>query len=397
MSPSRAAKAAPLDWLTILQFGLGALGILFAGLLAFAQLLAAFGSFPENGQLELANLTAGAGMLLVALLLVPSTALALRRILGRPVPIFQWRGRFFGLAIFAFPALLPAGAWALDQGLGWLVLLIHLSASALLVAWLLWIALRNLKPGSAQRAWGAFSSGLAATPLLALILELTAGLFVGLLVLVYVGLNPELSRLVEQLSSSPDTESVLQLAAPLMNDPMIILAVLAILGVIVPVIEEVLKPLGVYLLLGRKLSEAQGFALGALSGAGYALFENLALNTAPETLFLGAVGRFGASAMHIFTAALSGWALARAAKQKQPWLFLRILALNIFIHGLWNSLVVLFTAGAFSEFSSSGLVPPVFAILAPIALLLIALACIVLLGRFNRRLLRARAAKANSL
>jgi RsiW-degrading membrane proteinase PrsW (M82 family) len=214
---------------------------------------------------------------------------------------------------------------------------------------------------------------------------LVAGLVLLLFIVIYVSQNPALPALIGSEGSGLSPELVETLAPTLLNDPVVLMAVLVGLGIVGPLIEELLKPLGVYLLLRRKLSEEQGFALGAITGAGFALFENLALNASPDTLFIGAIGRFGASAMHIATAALSGWALARAVKQKRFLPLAGILGLNIFIHGLWNSLVVLFVAGALTEASGGGLVPSAFIIIGPLVLFIIVLSFLFMLRRFNRR------------
>ena len=391
MSPSRSTEAKPAspDWLSIFQFGLGALGIALAWMLALFLLVAGMLEAARTGQplfSALVDMVPVAGIFFIGLLLVPSTYYALRRILGRAHRPFKISGRAFGLAIFLLPLLLAGGSWALAANLGWLALLAHLMASLLLVTWLLWLALRGLQPGSAQRAWGTFGSGLVASPILAFILEGIGLIALIVFLAVYIQVNPALTGLMTSLENvtSANPEVLLQELAPLFNDPLVLLIAFVSLSFFVPVIEELLKPLAVYLLLRRDLSEAQGFALGALSGAGYALAENLALNTQPESLFLVAVGRFGASAMHIFTAALSGYALVRAKNQKSIWPFLGILALNIFIHGLWNGMVVLITAASFTTAGAGSQVPVGSVIFALPVMLIVALACIFFLQHMNR-------------
>ncbi|HEX9596977.1 MAG TPA: PrsW family glutamic-type intramembrane protease, partial [Anaerolineales bacterium] len=364
MSPARAKKPKPtsLDWLTISQFGLGALGLSLAWMLALFSLIESMLHAVDAGEQlfsRLGDLVPIASLFVIGLLLLPSTFYALRRLLGRASLPAKVPGRLFGLAILLFPLLLAGGSWAVQAGLGWLALLAHLLAALLLVGWLLWLALRGLRPGSAQRSWGAFGSGMVASPILAFSLEAIGLIALILFLAIYIQVNPALSGVVTSLESatSANPEVLIQELAPLFNDPLVLLTAFLSLSLFVPVIEELLKPFAVYLLLRRELSEAQGFALGALSGAGYALAENLALNTQPENLFLVAAGRFGASAMHILTAALSGYALVRAKQQRRIWPFVGILALNIFIHGLWNGMVLLTTAAALTQTSGVGLVP----------------------------------------
>ena len=393
MSPSRIKKPKPasLDWLTIFQFGLGALGIALTGMVTLFSLLGGMLQAAQDGRplfSGLGDLIPIAGIFLIGLLLVPSTFFALRRLLGGVSVPARIPTRPFGLAIFLLPLLLAGGSWAVEAGLSWIAVLAHLLAAILLVGWLLWLALRGLQPGSAQRSWGAFGSGLMASPALALILEAIGLIALILFLTIYIDINPALSGIDASLEdlTSADPDVLLQEFAPLFRDPLILLTAFFSLSFFVPLIEELFKPLAVYLLLRRPLSEAQGFALGALSGAGYALAENLALNTQPESLFLVAAGRFGASAMHIFTAALSGVALVRAKNRKSVWPFIGVLALNILIHGLWNGMVLLLAAASLTEVGASGLVPAGFGLLAVSGLLLLALACIIFLQVMNRRL-----------
>ena len=363
-------------------------------MLALAILLGSMMQAVQNGlQLfsSLVELVPIAVIFLIGMLLLPSTIYSFRRILGKePVP-FKISHRW-GLTIFFFPPMLAAGGWAVANGPGWLALSALLLGTLLLVAWLLWIALRDLQPGSAQRAWGAFGSGLAATPALAFILEAIGLVAVILLLTVYVEVNPALADAVNALQnvSAENPDQLVQSLAPFFNDPFVLFSILISLSFFVPLIEELLKPLAVYLLMGRKLSEAQGFALGALSGAGYALVENLTLNTQPETLFLVAVARIGASAMHIFTAALSGYALVRAKNTKRILPLLGILALNITLHGLWNGMVLLSAA---SESGGGGPVVAAISSFAVPVMLSVTLGSLIFMYIMNRSMHRTPAGK----
>jgi RsiW-degrading membrane proteinase PrsW (M82 family) len=164
------------------------------------------------------------------------------------------------------------------------------------------------------------------------------------------------------------------------------------LGLFVPLIEELLKPIGVMLLLGRPLTPAQGFALGALSGAGYALVENLMVGVDAETWAFATLGRFGTSVMHIFTAALSGYALVRAKNGKRYLQLAGIYLLNVLIHGVWNSLVILTSATIISDLGAGGSLPSQLVYIAPVILVLIAATCLFLLRRYNRRFASAQGA-----
>lgn len=385
MSPRAAKpKAARIDWLSLLQFGLGALGISVAWFLAISTLLGSLFESVRAFQQPLTPLGDSifiAGIFFIGLLLVPSTVFALRRILSRPTIPTKLLGRRFGLVIFLLPILLFAGAWAVKNGSLWLIILLHLLAAVLVVAWLLWLAVRGIQLGSSQRSWGTFASGLVATPLLAFVLEILGGLLLLFTLGLYIGTNSELTRSLNALQNlvNVSEQTAMQSLRPLLNDPVIFGLALFALSVAVPIIEELLKPLGVYLLLGRNLTRAQGFALGALCGAGFALAENLTRSLDANTLFLAPIARLGASALHIFTAALSGYALVRAKEEKRVMPLVGVFALNIFLHGLWNGMTFLTVAGVVSESQS-------LICIAPLALIVMAFAFIFLLRRYNRNL-----------
>lgn len=395
MSPARAKiiKAKPFDWLTILQFGLGGLGISLTWLLALALLVGGMLETAENRLPVLSgpsSIFPATGIFLLGLLLVPSTVFALRRLLGLRVTPFKVLGNRLGLIILLLPLLLGISSWAVQAGWDWLALITHLLFGLVLVAWLVWLAMRGVKVGSAQRTWGAFASGLAATPLLAFILEAVGVVALILVLSIYILFNPSLANAMVALQSAADQspEQLMVSLTPFLSDPFIFFIILASLGFFVPVVEELLKPLGVYLLLGRKLTAAQGFALGALGGAGYALAENLTRIVAPENLLVVAIGRLGVTAMHIFTGALGGYAVVRARNEKRIGLWLGILALNTFIHGLWNAAVLLATAGSVTQSAGSGLVPVEFGVFAALLIPVIALACLIFMQRINRRLVK---------
>ena len=98
----------------------------------------------------------------------------------------------------------------------------------------------------------------------------------------------------------------------LMASPAVVASVFVYIAVLVPLIEEILKPIGVWLLAGRKLTPVDGFMAGVLSGAGYALFENLFLSSSGEQWMSVVLARVGTGAVHMFTTSLVGWGLASA-------------------------------------------------------------------------------------
>jgi hypothetical protein len=379
-----------VHWASLFQFALS--GIVLAGLWGLAAISVVNNFLTSNIDGTEAfgvEWFAAFGYFTLGVLLIPSTVLSLRRIIGHSSRQISIPGGRFGLVIFLIPILLGIGTLLLQNDLvGWLAPL-HILVGLLSIAWLLWLAIRNLEPGSGQRAWGALGAGMTLTPFFAIVLEIIGALFLLVILAIYISTNPELTGAVERISGlvnriNPNMELIIQQLQPLFNDPFVLILTLSGLGLFVPLIEELFKPIGVMLLLGRKLTPAQGFALGAICGAGYALIENLTIGADGETWALVSIGRFGTSAMHILTTALSGYALVRAKNEKRWLQLLGVYALNVFVHGLWNSLVVINSVAIVS--GENGQIPAGAICFTLPMLVLVAFGSIFFLRRMNRGL-----------
>jgi membrane protease YdiL (CAAX protease family) len=365
------------------------------GLAFFSLLGNIFTSAFQSGAVFAQDWFVSIGFFTLGLLLLPSVILSLRRVLGQPSREINIPGGSFALSVLFIPPALLAGDWLLNHGAGGWAAPLHIFVALLSVGWILWIAIHNLNPGSGQRSWGALGSGLALTPIFAFILEIIGALFFLLILGFYIGSNSELTQAMNSIRElttqlNPNMELILEQLQPLFNDPFVVIMTIAGLGIFVPLVEELFKPLGVMLLLGRKLTEAQGFALGAICGAGYALVENLTVGANAETWAFTSAGRFGTSAMHILTAALSGYALVRAKNEKRYGALFGTYVVNVMIHGIWNTLVVLTATTALS--SSNAAPPSALFYLGPTLLVILTLTCIFFLRRYNHRLAQTQQA-----
>jgi len=404
MQTTTTSTGKAIHWPSAIQLGLSLLA--FSMLITSGLGLGAAGMiqyFTEPGQEAegLSLLLRSAGLVLPALLVLPSALFALLRLLKpeeRPAA-----GRFqlrlpWGLIILLFPLVLWLGNQVVGQRFvaPFLLPLLHLLAIGLPVGWLLFLALRKLPLGSPQRAWGVFATGLVLSPALIIVLELVALAVVVVAAVVIISLQPgvadELQALARQLQGGgQNPEALLEELAPFLSQPLVIYGALVYVAGIVPLIEEALKPLGVWLLAGRNLSPAAGFAAGALSGAGYALFESLALATGGgEEWAFQAFIRSGTGIIHIVTSGLTGYALALAWREAR---FIRLgvaYLLSVTLHGLWNGLTVLFGFGSLLNEIGAGNLPllervvPAF----PFAVGYLALTGFVLLLLGNRLLRR---------
>lgn len=352
--PTNINQAHDIHWPSVLQLGFSLLGIsiLWSGafilvLIGLIQLL-----LPAEAQgNSTIPLLLGSSGVMIGLLLVPSVVYPLQRLLGhrpsRLVPTSPWLRPT--LLIFALPLLLLAGWWISQQGAALQLILpiFHVPAIGIPILWLSYLAVRDLPLGSPQRAWGLLGSGSVLAPLFILfaeILVLLAGVITwSIWMSGQPGMLDELSILAERLRQAGNSPQLIaHIISPYLKDPLVIFSAFTFAAVIVPLIEEAIKPLGVWFLAGSRLTPAEGFTAGILCGAGYALVESLTLSADSGNDWVSLVfARIGTAVVHILTSGLTGWALASAWREKR-YFRLGVTYLGaVLLHGLWNGLTML--------------------------------------------------------
>ncbi len=347
------SSALTIAQLIVSSFGLIS-AVLGAGLLLILGLSALFSEV-----IDLASATSIFNMAwvsgLLAALALPSLVYSLRRMQGE-APRFPPPGRlrWASLLLMVWPLALAVGNQvAVQSSLAWLLLPpLYLLAVGLPIWWLVELARQQLPGGSRQRKWGVLNFSLLVTTPVVIVVEIA--ILGGLLILfaAWLSSRPDLVTQLEilaqrMLTSQPNPESILQLARPYLQNPLVIFGILAVLAGLVPLIEELLKPLALWALAGRRLTPAEGFAAGALCGGAFALLESLLSLAGPlqDSWAALAVARAGTGLLHITTTALVGWALA-AAWQSGSYLRLGLAyLLAVGLHGLWNALSVLSAVG----------------------------------------------------
>jgi RsiW-degrading membrane proteinase PrsW (M82 family) len=212
---------------------------------------------------------------------------------------------------------------------------------------------------------------------------------------------PEFRRDLIELATLFQTQSgnsqVLQSAiGEFVARPGVIVTFFGYLAIIIPVVEEVLKPAAVWFLLREKLQPWEGFVLGATSGAGYALFENLTIGAVVEGWTFVALARIGTAALHIFTAGLVGWGLVWGFRENNYGRLAGAFIAAVTLHGFWNGLNILSSVGELGPvrawlgpFGSS------LADYAPAALLILAMGSVWGIFRANKFFRRAIMAGIN--
>ncbi len=223
-----------------------------------------------------------------------------------------------------------------------------------------YLAIHGLALGSPQRVSGIFAAGSFLGPALIFAAE-----FMVLLAILAVGvfwlasnqeLMTSLAAQMERLQNgSLSPEQVQQLLLPYLNKPVLIFGVGIFAAVIVPLIEELLKPVGVWFLVGKAIKPADGFVAGILCGAGYALIESLGLASSGEAWASLAVARIGTAGIHILTTGLSGWALALAWRQNRYIRLGGVYLFNVFYHGLWNALTLTIVVTSLPRLGNTGI------------------------------------------
>lgn len=343
---------------------------------------------------------------LTGVLALPAVIYSVLRLLGRtwqpPAVLGGGQSGAFRLAsflLFLWPLALAAGNLAAGMNqLAWLLLPpLHLLAVCLPIWWLIELARRGLPAGSPLRGWGALNTSLFITTPAVIVFEL-----LGLVVLIFVmaaafSLVPEwmneMEQLVERLSLlETNPQAAQQIMLAYLQKPAIIFSMLAIPALIVPLLEELFKPLAVWFLLGRQLSPAEGFAAGAICGGSFALIESLMTISTGQNDGWAAliIARAGTGLLHIATTALVSWGLATAWRGRGCSSFLRMLAaylLAVTLHGLWNALSIIFTVGG-------GLISPPTQVAwmarlapgAPLAMLVLVIGLFAFLWNSNRYL-----------
>ena len=354
---------SPLHWSSLIQFVLSALvGFLLlsvAVVITLTSLAQYFTSGPGSSD-PTQSLMVAASLAFVGVLVLPSAWYALRYI-ARPEiePVYRPKRRNFGLILTIVVIVLVGGAlllgnWASQNSrLAWLLLPpLNIISTGLPTLWVVYIGTRGLLPRLPKRSWGVFASGLVLSPAIILILELILLIGMGILALLWIMLDPSLSNQLNGLvfrleNAGLNPDAILNIMLPFLLNPGVLFILFSFIAVLVPMIEETFKPIGVWFLAGQKITPAQGFGYGVISGAGFALFENLG-NTScgGEAWALVAGSRISTLLLHCFTAGLVGWGLASAWSQRRYLRLALTYAIAVLVHGFWNGLAVLSAASS---------------------------------------------------
>ena len=251
--------------------------------------------------------------------------------------------------LIAASAILIGSLISETESVNWLVLpVLTVPGIVLPLTVLLALGAQRLPFGRRWQSWSVLGLGMTLTPILLLILEIIIALILFIGVVIYIAFQPELTSQLQGLARQimilgPQSEAVADLLSPYLTKPGVIVAALLYIAVLVPAIEELLKPLGVWLLAGRLDTPAQGFTLGALSGAGYALIETVGVSGQVSEWATVLSTRIGTGLLHITTSALVGASIVAAWRERRYLRFIGTYFLAVLLHGVWNACAMLYT------------------------------------------------------
>ena len=260
------------------------------------------------------------------------------------------------LVILAGAAVLIGHLVNSNGTINWIVLpVLTLAAVSLPILILLGLGTRGVPLGARWQSWSVLGIAMTLAPFLLIVIETIAMILIFLFAVVFIASQPDLVNEIERLSRQiyvigPDPEAMARRLAPFLTRPAVIGVAMIYFSIVVPLVEELIKPLGVWLFANRLSSPAQGFALGALSGAGYALIETLGVSAQTADWASLLLSRIGTGILHITASALMGGAIGFAVRERRYLRLLGTYLASVSLHGLWNGLAILYTFSTLSEY-----------------------------------------------
>jgi len=294
-------------------------------------------------------------LLTIGFLLIPFTVVKIRALgtttqntTGSKQGQVKYPTTILVASLILWVILLVGGYFLTSKGLLAALVVPVFAILAILLPITIFILILWRKDGALEtsRSWGALSTGMTLSPLVGTILEF------GILLLLFVFIMAILmqdSSLLSRLeitatrlaNGQSQPEIINNIVASFLKSPMNRFIVYSIIAGLIPVIEEIVKQIPLWLLAWRKLTPRDGLLVGALGGAGFALTESLltvSVLSGTEEWLYQILGRAGAGLMHIVTGAIGGWGLASAIHGKSYARAFQAYLASIVIHSVWNAM-----------------------------------------------------------
>jgi hypothetical protein len=393
-------KPATTHTPSVLQFIFSGLAVLSVWGIAVALL--AIGFFQLASPTRLVNtgvdpFLAGGMFFALGICFLPSAILALLRLLGKPVPSHRFQVPAIAITtILIWPLLIVAGS-QLQEGTSARTILfpvVHILAVLIPIFWLVWLGAHRLIANNPQRNAGLLFSGVTLSTGISMAAELAVILALLVIGIIAMAANPvlmaALNRIVERISTANmDLEALQRILSTTISSPGIILAVLGFFSILTPLIEEAVKPIGLWFFARQGLTPADGFVAGMISGAGFTIFETMfnAGQSDPQAWLLVIFTRVGTDALHILASGIVGWGLVSAWKSGR---FIRLAgayAVAVLLHGTWNGIAIMFAMSQFLPAQSTSWLAS-FGPICPYLLGVLTVLVLLALFLINQRLYR---------
>ena len=326
---------------------------LVMGVTSFASLLTG-----QDVQAQQTILLAVSGF--EALILIIAAFISIQRF--RQQPVAEQDSSFSITARQILISLIVAGIaifigykFGANNSVNWLLLpVLTLPAVAIPLFILVSLAIRGIALGTRWQSWNIFGLGMTISPFILIFLEAFVLLVILIFVVAFLVSQPDFVTQIERLSQQmvllgPQSEAAQRLLIPYITNPGVLVVALAYFAVIVPLLEELFKPFGVWFVANKLTSPAQGFALGALSGSAYALIETLGSSAQTVEWASLLLTRIGTGILHVTTSALMGAAIVYAIRDRNYLRLLGTYLVAVSMHGLWNALAILYGFSTLTE------------------------------------------------
>jgi hypothetical protein len=396
--PSIEPTTNKVNLLNFLAFIILTSGVLFSlliaalgGLIGLFTLvnLAQDGAF--NNQLFTAlNLTMM--MFTLSVLMIPGWLVSLRRLFNKQ-PAAQApdqsnnRGMQLPNIALAVTAAALVAVYLLMQafdGIQWLLPFLQIPAVIVPLFWIYRFTTRHFSTKKPRRNWFFLGLNLTIQPVLAFSIEILLLIFMGLLIIFWLALNPSLlENVLSQFEMLTDMnlpmEQAEDLIAGFLENPWIFWLVQFFVALLVPLVEEFIKPILLFRWVKRPLRAVDGFWLGLISGTAFTLFENFGnvSGIMAQDWFFVTFARYGTSFLHMATSAAMGWALMQTFIDRKVIRAVLVYGGVVILHGIWNFFALL------AGFSVLPMKNPLaiysLSPIAPIILVFIALLCAAIL------------------
>jgi len=330
---------------SVLVFVPGAL-LLFLGELVLG--LSALTTFLVRNQIDAQSTIFFAALSFEGVILLVASIISFLKFLNKPAADTPMSLSFSNWQIILGVVGSGLALWIGSQiqgvdSVNWIVLpVLTIPAIALPLWTILGAGTRKASLNSRWRTWAVLGFSMTIVPFILIIAETAIALVIFMIFIAYLVIHPRLTIEIQRLSAQfayvdPASEKALELLVPFLTKPSVVITILIFFSILVPLVEELFKPLGVWLLNGKLNSPSQGFALGALSGAGYGLVESV--NVSRQVGEWGSLlyTRIGTGWLHVTTSALMGAAIVMAWRERRYLRLFGTYLLAVLLHGLWNT------------------------------------------------------------